>query len=141
MTINRSGKDDNYNGIYKTMDDSIATVQKIECKDRKEAQILIDELIDLMEMLKNKSLELQGELDLSNYSKLIMADIKDVEPNPLNPRMDNTIKTDELQRVIKEKGWEVPITCYERDNKYVILSGHRRWHAAKKLMQRKFQCI
>ncbi|MBD8839225.1 ParB N-terminal domain-containing protein [Paenibacillus sp. CFBP 13594] len=64
MTINRSGKDDNYNGIYKTMDDSIATVQKIECKDRKEAQILIDELIDLMEMLKNKSLELQGGVRL-----------------------------------------------------------------------------
>ncbi|MFE6076891.1 ParB/RepB/Spo0J family partition protein [Paenibacillus sp. NPDC057886] len=73
---------------------------------------------------------------MNNYSNLIRADIKDVVPNPLNPRMDNTIKTEELQRVIKDKGWEVPITCYEKDHKYVILSGHRRWHAAKKLMQR-----
>ncbi|WP_145408321.1 ParB/RepB/Spo0J family partition protein [Paenibacillus xylanexedens] len=74
---------------------------------------------------------------MNNYSNFIMANIKDIEPNPLNPRIDNTIKTEELQRVIKDKGWAVPITCYQKDNKYIILSGHRRWYAAKKLMQKK----
>ena len=43
-----------------------------------------------------------------------MADIKQVIPNPLNPRTNNSIKTDEIQRVLKEKGWEVPITCYQK---------------------------
>jgi ParB family transcriptional regulator, chromosome partitioning protein len=70
-------------------------------------------------------------------SDFIMADIKDVHPNPLNPRTNNAIKTDEIQRVIKEKGWEVPITCYQRGDQYIILSGHRRWHAAKKLSHKK----
>ncbi|MBY0205799.1 ParB/RepB/Spo0J family partition protein [Paenibacillus cucumis (ex Kampfer et al. 2016)] len=73
---------------------------------------------------------------MDNRSDFIMADIKSVFPNPLNPRTDNTIKTDEIQRVIREKGWEVPITCYQKGNQYIILSGHRRWYAAKKLMQK-----
>jgi ParB/RepB/Spo0J family partition protein len=42
-----------------------------------------------------------------------------------------------MQRVIKEKGWEVPITCYQREGQYIILSGHRRWEAAKKLSHKK----
>lgn len=66
-------------------------------------------------------------------TKFIMADIKEVRANPLNPRINNAVKTDEIQRVIKEKGWEVPITCYKKDDHYIILSGHRRWLAAKKL--------
>ncbi|MNB87796.1 Nucleoid occlusion protein [compost metagenome] len=70
-------------------------------------------------------------------SNLIMADIKDVSPNPLNPRTNSAIKTDEMQRVIKEKGWEVPITCYQRGEQYIILSGHRRLEAAKKLSHKK----
>ncbi|WP_145408320.1 ParB N-terminal domain-containing protein [Paenibacillus xylanexedens] len=60
MTIERSRKKNNHNEIYKTIDNSMALVKKIECKDEKEAQILIDEINDLMEVLKSKSLELQG---------------------------------------------------------------------------------
>ncbi|MDY8024827.1 ParB/RepB/Spo0J family partition protein [Paenibacillus polymyxa] len=74
---------------------------------------------------------------MKNTSRLIMADIKDVIPNPFNPRTNNAIKTEEIQRVIKEKGWEVPITCYQKGSQYIILSGHRRWYAAKKLAQKK----
>lgn len=74
---------------------------------------------------------------MESPSNVILVDIKDIVPNPLNPRTNNSVKTDELQRVILEKGWEVPITCYLKDNKYVILSGHRRWDAAKKLSQKK----
>ena len=70
-----------------------------------------------------------------------MADIKQVIPNPLNPRTNNSIKTDEIQRVLKEKGWEVPITCYQKGDQYVILSGHRRWYAAKNYPIRRYPYI
>lgn len=65
--------------------------------------------------------------------KLIWANLMDVIPNPLNPRRDHSTKTEEMQRIIKEKGWEAGITCYAKESKYVILSGHRRWYAAKEL--------
>lgn len=74
---------------------------------------------------------------MRGFPDFIMADIKQVIPNPLNPRTNNSIKTDEIQRVLKEKGWEVPITCYQKGDQYVILSGHRRWYAAKKLSYKK----
>jgi len=68
-----------------------------------------------------------------HISKIVFANIKDIVPNPLNPREDNSTMTDDMQRIINEKGWESPITCYQKDSKYVILSGHRRWYAAQKL--------
>ncbi|MCS7459197.1 ParB/RepB/Spo0J family partition protein [Paenibacillus doosanensis] len=64
---------------------------------------------------------------------MIWANISKVVPNPKNPRGDISVKTAEMQQIIKSKGWETGITCYEKDSKYIILSGHRRWHAAKKL--------
>lgn len=65
--------------------------------------------------------------------EMIWVSISKIVPNPKNPRGDLSVKTAEMQKVIKDKGWEVGITCYEQDSKYIILSGHRRWHAAKKL--------
>jgi ParB family chromosome partitioning protein len=59
--------------------------------------------------------------------------INSIIPNPLNPRKNSSVKSEEMQRIIKDKGWETGITCYARDSKYVILSGHRRWVAAKRL--------
>lgn len=60
-------------------------------------------------------------------------DIDRVLPNPKNPRKDHSIKTKEMQEIIKSKGWEEGITVYESNQYFVILSGHRRWHAAKKI--------
>lgn len=65
--------------------------------------------------------------------EMILANINKVVPNPKNPRNDLSVKTTEMQQIIKSKGWETGITCYEKDSKYIILSGHRRWYAAKKL--------
>jgi len=59
--------------------------------------------------------------------------IKLIEPNSLNPRKDYTKNTKEIQDRIKEHGWETAITCYQHNGKYVILSGHRRWHAGAEL--------
>jgi ParB family chromosome partitioning protein len=70
---------------------------------------------------------------MNQISKIVFANMKDIVPNPLNPREDNSTKTEDMQRILKEKGWESPITCYQKDSKYVILSGHRRWFAAQKL--------
>ena len=65
--------------------------------------------------------------------KLLWVSINDVIPNPLNPRKNHATKSKEMQRIIKEKGWETGITCYKKESKYVILSGHRRWFAAQQL--------
>jgi ParB family chromosome partitioning protein len=64
---------------------------------------------------------------------MIWANINNVVPNPLNPRSDITVKNAEMLDIIKQKGWETGITCYEKGSEYIILSGHRRWYAAKKL--------
>lgn len=59
-------------------------------------------------------------------------DINSVVPNPLNPRKDDSVKTEELQGIIRSKGWEMPLTVYKKGNIYVLLSGHRRLYAARK---------
>lgn len=141
LTIAQAKTERNNSKIYQLLDESIETIKKIEWNDRKEAQQLIGVLDKLLEDIDTKSHELEGDCDMEFSSNLIMADIKDVIPNPLNPRTNNAIKTDEMQRVIKEKGWEVPITCYQRGEQYIILSGHRRWEAAKNYHIRRYPYI
>lgn len=58
-------------------------------------------------------------------------DLEKILPNPLNPRKDHSIKYEEMQGIINSKGWEEGITCYQNREFYIILSGHRRWYAAK----------
>jgi len=52
-----------------------------------------------------------------------------VRTGRLNPRTCNGF--------LKKKGFESPITCYQKDSKYIILSGHRRWYAAQKFSYKK----
>lgn len=56
-----------------------------------------------------------------------------VDPNPLNPRKDITVETEQIQSVLRERGWETAVTAYMKNGRYVLLSGHRRWYAAKQL--------
>lgn len=56
-----------------------------------------------------------------------------VVPNPLNPRRNDAIRTEEIQEIINRRGWEEPITAYRKGNIYVILAGHRRRYAAKQM--------
>jgi ParB/RepB/Spo0J family partition protein len=56
---------------------------------------------------------------------------KYIVPNPLNPRKNDAIKTEEMQSIIQNKGWEIPLTVYQKGNIFVVLSGHRRLYAAK----------
>jgi ParB family chromosome partitioning protein len=68
----------------------------------------------------------------NNRAQSLWVDINSVVPNPLNPRKDDSVKTDELQNIIRSKGWETPLTAYKKGNMYVLLSGHRRLYAARK---------
>lgn len=62
--------------------------------------------------------------------------LEEIMPNPLNPRQDYSIDSKQMQDIIKKRGWETGITCYKKDKKYVILSGHRRWYAATQLKEK-----
>lgn len=59
--------------------------------------------------------------------------IDKILPNPHNPRKDHAARTEELQRIIQNHGWEEGLTVYKKGNYYILMSGHRRWHAARQL--------
>lgn len=64
---------------------------------------------------------------------LQMISIDRIKRNPLNPRKNVLKDTVQLQNVIQKNGWETAITCYEKNDYFIILSGHRRFEAAKQL--------
>lgn len=67
----------------------------------------------------------------SNRAYTEWVNIDEIIPNPLNPRKDDGVKTEELQSIIKKRGWEIPLTVYRKGKMYVVLSGHRRLFAAR----------
>lgn len=67
-------------------------------------------------------------------SLTIMVPIYNIFPNPLNPRKNDAIDSEELQQIIKKRGFEEPVTAYRKSpdaDIYVLLAGHRRLYAAK----------
>jgi ParB/RepB/Spo0J family partition protein len=68
-------------------------------------------------------------------------DINSIVPNPLNPRKDETIRTEEMQEIIKKRGWEEPLTVYKKGKLFVVLSGHRRLFSAKKAKIKHIPCF
>jgi hypothetical protein len=75
----------------------------------------------------------EGIVKLDNQrSYLEWVDISDIAPNPLNPRKNDAVKSEDLGQVIKNRGWEIPITAYKKGSIFVVLSGHRRLFAARK---------
>ncbi|PGQ88270.1 ParB/RepB/Spo0J family partition protein [Priestia megaterium] len=66
-------------------------------------------------------------------SLTILVPTSNVFPNPLNPRKNDGINTEEMQSIINKRGWEEPLTAYKKHEDseyYVLLSGHRRLFAA-----------
>lgn len=59
--------------------------------------------------------------------------INSVVPNPLNPRKNDSVRTEEMQNILKNRGWEEPLTVYQKGKVYVVLAGHRRLYAAKEV--------
>jgi len=83
----------------------------------------INALIDSID--NNKSFK-------SNSPGVTYIDVKDIKPNPNQPRHDfNNKSLDELSNSIKEKGLITPITIRELDKGYEIVAGERRWRASK----------
>ena len=68
-----------------------------------------------------------------NKTGVTKIDIKDIVPNPNQPRRDfNQTTLDDLTASIKEKGVITPITVREKKGVYEIIAGERRWRASKK---------
>lgn len=67
----------------------------------------------------------------NNRANVEWVSITDILPNPLNPRKNDAIKTEEMQAIIKKRGWEIPLTVYKKGKMYVVLAGHRRLYAAR----------
>lgn len=68
-------------------------------------------------------------------SLTILVPTSNVFPNPLNPRKNDGIDTEEMQSIINKRGWEEPLSAYKKHEDseyYVLLSGHRRLFAANK---------
>jgi ParB/RepB/Spo0J family partition protein len=63
-----------------------------------------------------------------------LVDPADIERNPENPRL--VFREDELealQESIASQGILVPLTIYDKGERYIILDGERRWRCALKL--------
>ena len=67
-------------------------------------------------------------------SQMIEIDIRKIIPNPTQPRTEfNEEALDELADSIRQLGIIQPITVRKADNeKYIIISGERRWRAAQR---------
>lgn len=65
--------------------------------------------------------------------------LNDVDPdlidkNPVNPRLIfREAEMNQLLESIHEVGIQVPLSVFERDNRFVLLDGERRWRCARKL--------
>jgi ParB family transcriptional regulator, chromosome partitioning protein len=80
-----------------------------------------------------EQLELIGE----DESVVHWVPLTSVIPNPLNPRRDDSVESEVLSDILKKRGWEEPLTCYQAGKMYVLLAGHRRLYAARKAKVRK----
>ena len=59
--------------------------------------------------------------------------ISDIIPNPTQPRTDfDEVALEELAESIRQLGLIQPITVKRSDDKYIIISGERRWRASQK---------
>ena len=69
--------------------------------------------------------------------KIIYKSLKDIKPYEKNPRK-NDKAVQAVAESIKEFGWKVPIVI---DKEGVIVAGHTRYKAAKKLKMKEVPCI
>lgn len=76
----------------------------------------------------------ENDQQSNQTAQLLELDIADVSPNQRNPRLD--FPQDELDRLtdsIDLEGVLVPIVVFEKDGKYVLVDGERRFRCARDL--------
>lgn len=84
--------------------------------------------------LRDQFTRLFGLAEKNEQDEIKHIRVEDIVPNPYQPRtvfVDERI--DELCITIKEHGIIQPIIVRERDGKYELIAGERRWRATKKL--------
>lgn len=81
-------------------------------------------------------------LERSEYEEIKKIPVVNIIPNPYQPRtvFDNE-KIEELCETIKSHGIIQPIVVRERNGKYEIIAGERRWRAVKKLGMERIPAI
>ena len=79
-----------------------------------------------METKQNSTLQTRAVVEWVPKNKVM--------PNPLNPRRNDAVESEEMLEIISNKGWEEPLTVYRRNRDvYVVLAGHRRLYVANKM--------
>ena len=72
--------------------------------------------------------------DIQDGEVVLQIDLKKISPNPYQPRkIFDEEKIDELAASISENGVFQPIIVKQFDDKYIIVSGERRYRACQKL--------
>lgn len=73
--------------------------------------------------------------------KLVIVELKNIDPNPDNVNLFTMDNIEHLANIIKEEGFTTPIEVYEKsDGRYEITSGHRRYEAMKLLGETTIPC-
>ena len=67
-------------------------------------------------------------------TKIFFLDINDIEPNPLNAFSEDSEEINMLAKSIQENGILHDLVGYQDEDKYKLISGHRRLKALKKLI-------
>ena len=74
----------------------------------------------------------RGQTDyFADKPTLEMVPVNKVVPNPLNPRKNEGLRTEEMQEILDKRGWEEPVTAYRKGSRFILLSGHRRTFAVR----------
>ena len=69
--------------------------------------------------------------------QIVELKLEEIKPYPNNPRV-NEGAVESLANIIKELGFRNPILL---NKDYVIIEGHTRWEACKRLGMEKIPCI
>lgn len=70
----------------------------------------------------------------TSQSLAVMVPTENVLPNPNNPRKNDALDSNSLQKTIRENGWLTPVSAYETEpgsGLYMLIGGHRRLFAAR----------
>ena len=80
---------------------------------------------------------------LKTAGRILLVPVRDLRENPLKPRIYyNDTQTDDLIRSVAANGIIEPLTvCPNPDGTYLIVSGGRRYRAAKALGYRRVPCV
>lgn len=96
-------------------------------RGRDESKPVDEKIIPSTETSKNDSKETPS-------AQVLTAPINDLQPNPLQPRTEvEKSDIESLAKSIQRSGLLQPVAVREKQGKYEIIAGERRWHASKSI--------